>query len=243
MDASWRGYGIDEGRCVDVPGSGARVTTGERAVAPLPPEIVRGRLAVLRIQTASHHAAVERRVDIVGRLHSVEGYVDLLARLYGFYAPFEEVLGTAVARWGVPYDVEARRKAPLIARDLAALGLAPAAVAALPRCGWAPLPGRPAAALGCLYVVEGATLGGRLIARLVERRLGLGPRTGAAFFGAYGPEVGPRWRAFCSVLADAMSDRATERHVVAAARYVRRFRALARGRGSDLIRPVAARPN
>jgi heme oxygenase len=192
-------------------------TGGERAVVLLPAETVRGRLAGLRRRTAHLHDMVERRVDIGGRLGSVDRYADLLARLYGFYEPFEAHLGTAAARWGLPLDFDARRKAPLIARDLADLGLTAPAVEALPRCGWEPPSGGPAPALGCLYVVEGATLGGRLIARDAERRLGLGPGTGGAFFMAYGADLGPRWRTFCSVLAGASSTPVAEGEIVAAA--------------------------
>jgi heme oxygenase len=47
-------------------------------------------------------------------------------------------------------------------------------------------------ALGVLYVLEGATLGGAVIARIVRRRLGVTP----AFFGAGGAAIGARWRAF-----------------------------------------------
>ena len=204
----------------DASGADGRATpgvAGERAVSQLPPEIVRARLAGLRRHTAPHHAALERRVDLLGRLDSVERYVDVLARLYGWYAPFEAGVGAAVARWRLPIDFEARQKVPLIARDLEVLGMAPATIRALPRCPWAPRPTGPAAALGCLYVAEGATLGGQLIARLVERRLGMGSGTGAAFFISYGADVGPRWRTFCSVLADALGDRVAESEILAAA--------------------------
>ncbi len=204
----------------DAPGADSCATpgvAGERAVVQLPPTVVRERLAGLRRHTASHHAALEGHVDLIGRLDSVEHYIDVLARLYGLYAPFEAELGAAVARWCLPLDFEARRKVPLIARDLVALGIAPATIQALPRCPWAPRPTGPAAALGCLYVVEGATLGGQLIARHVERRLGIGVGTGAAFFAGYGAGVGPRWRTFCSVLADALRDRTAEREILTAA--------------------------
>ncbi len=205
----------------DAPGGEGRAATGvagERAVMQLPPETIRERLAGLRRHTASHHDALERHVDIIGRLDSVEQYVDVLARLYGFYEPFEAELGAAVVRWCLPFDFEARRKVPLIARDMVVgFGMAPATIHALPRCPWVPPPTSPAAALGCLYVVEGATLGGQLIARHVERRLGIGAGTGAAFFVGYGADVGPRWRTFCSVLADALRDRAAEKDILTAA--------------------------
>jgi heme oxygenase len=177
-------------------------TTGpESAAAPLPAQLIQQRLAHLRRHTAPYHVAVERRVDILGRLGSSHQYTHLLARLYGFYEPFEAELDRAVTRWELPFDVEARRKAPLLARDLAALGVAPAALDDLPRSVRIPRPTSALATLGCLYVAEGATLGGRIIARQVEDRLGFGPCGGTAFFHGYGVDTAPRWRTLCSVLA------------------------------------------
>jgi heme oxygenase len=42
--------------------------------------------------------------------------------------------------------------------------------------------------------LEGASLGGRLIARAVERGLGIGPESGAAFFIGDGPATPARWK-------------------------------------------------
>jgi heme oxygenase len=190
---------------------------GELAVVPLPAQQIQEQLANLRRHTAPYHLAVERRVDIVGRLGSPDRYATLLARLYGFYEPFEAELDRAVARWGLRFDVEARRKAPLLARDLAALDVAPAAVDGLPRSARIPRPTNPLAALGCLYVLEGATLGGRLIARHVTQRLGFGPYSGASFFHGYGSAAGPRWRTFCSVLAAETCSGVAERAILSGA--------------------------
>lgn len=92
--------------------------TVERAVVLRPADVIRDRLAGLRRHTAPYHKAVERQFDIIGRLRSVDRYIDLLVRLYGFYEPFEAALGAAVERWALPFDFDARRKSPLIARDL-----------------------------------------------------------------------------------------------------------------------------
>lgn len=189
----------------------------ELAVVLLPAREIQLRLANLRRHTAPHHDAVERRVDIVGRLGSADRYAHLLIRLYGFYEPFEAELGTVVKRWGLPFDIEARRKAPLLARDLAALGVTSRAVDNLPRAGRMPQPTSPQAALGCLYVTEGATLGGQIIARHVAHRLGLGPGDGASFFHGYAADTRSRWRTFCSVLAAASTSDVVERAITAGA--------------------------
>ena len=57
-----------------------------------------------------------------------------------------------------------------------------------------------AKALGCLYVLEGATLGGVLIARHVRASLGFDGDAGSAFYLGYGPRTGAMWRGFCGVL-------------------------------------------
>jgi heme oxygenase len=97
-------------------------------------------------------------------------------------------------------DYESRRKLPLLTRDLTALGAAAHVIAALARCPAVPRPADPAAAFGCLYVLEGATLGGRTLLPLVESRLGLDAGRGAAYLASYGDGVTSMWRDFGAAL-------------------------------------------
>lgn len=168
----------------------------------------------LKHETAAEHGAVEAQLDLLGRLGSLDNYRQLLACLWGFYAPFEQLLGAGPdwARFDV--DIAQRLKAPALARDLQALGLAPAALAALPRCRALPTPTSFAHRLGCMYVLEGATLGGQLIAREARARLGLSPEHGCAFFASYGDQVGPMWRAFRALLLRVAVDAAAEADMV-----------------------------
>jgi heme oxygenase len=62
-----------------------------------------------------------------------------------------------------------------------------------------PLPGLPEA-LGSCYVLEGATLGGQIILRHLQRHFGGIPAGDFAFFRAYGEDVGPMWKAFGEAL-------------------------------------------
>jgi hypothetical protein len=59
--------------------------------------------------------------------------------------------------------------------------------------------------LGCLYVLEGSTLGARVISRRLESHFMLGPDSGAAFFNAYGEAVGRRWSEFRSFVTGNLS--------------------------------------
>jgi len=66
----------------------------------------------------------------------------------------------------------------------------------LPHCAALPALATEAEGLGCLYVVEGSTLGGQVITRQLLKSLGLTAENGVAFFNGYGAETGLRWKAF-----------------------------------------------
>jgi heme oxygenase len=72
------------------------------------------------------------------------------------------------------------------------------------------------AAFGCLYVLEGATLGGRSLLPLVRSRLGVDAARGAAFLASYGEEIPIMWRRFGAAL-DAWCDSTARRARVAEA--------------------------
>ena len=113
------------------------------------------------------------------RIAKRDGYTKLLIRFYGFHSTWEEA-ASALAPDKAFF--ESRRKTKLLVKDLKALGLPCDEITRLPQCDpLMPLPS-PAAMLGSMYVVEGSTLGGAIIAREVERTLGLDGETGCAYF-------------------------------------------------------------
>ena len=140
---------------------------------------------------------------------STETYVQLLEQLQSVVGPLEACLLTLPVP--TAFEFEARRKAPLLSRDLALL------TKSRPRAGARPLsPGLPEA-LGALYVLEGATLGGQVIVRALRRNLGITPESGGAYFHAYGPETGRMWQAFGEAMRREVAPEDEER-VIAGAR-------------------------
>ena len=175
---------------------------------------------LLRLKQLTHaeHQATEESVDLPACLASQADYRRMLERFWGFYGPLEAKLAMRPEWAGAGVAIEQRLKTPALLCDLRALGRSPAAIAGLPRCTDLPAADSFASALGCMYVLEGATLGGQIIAREARRALDLTPERGCAFFSSYGAEVGPMWRAFGALLLQFAVDDAAEAAIVQGAR-------------------------
>lgn len=154
----------------------------------------------LKASTGTRHAALERLLPLLDADLSLATYRQYVQRLFGFYEPLETCL-LAVPWWsGLGFDYAPRHKTPRLLQDLGVLGDTEPDIAALPRCARLPPLTRPAHLWGCLYVIEGATLGGQIIIRNLNAHLGLTADSGASFFDGYGPQTGARWKAFCSAV-------------------------------------------
>jgi heme oxygenase len=171
-------------------------------------------LDALRAATADVHVALEAQLDL-GRIDR-EGYRALLSRFLGFYEPLERS-APCYAQPGWLDEVD-RRKAEWLVADLRALALSERQIAALPRCAWLPPLNSAAEQLGCMYVIEGSTLGGAHIARHVLPRLGITSATGGAFFHSYGAGVGKNWRTLLAGLETRIDSDPARREAAAAAR-------------------------
>ena len=90
----------------------------------------------------------------------------MLKRFWGFHAVWEPAIGPHATLKGL---MAGRYRLDLIAADLSALGLLRSEIDALPLCrDAAGLAGSLEHALGSLYVLEGSTLGGRIITRALR---------------------------------------------------------------------------
>ena len=151
-------------------------------------------VTILRRATSPQHALLEDRLArLGGPLDDLASYRSLLEGFWGFYEPFEPRLDAWHADHPDIVDWPDRRKRHLLDRDLADLGRATDG-RHLPRCEALPDVSTTPAALGALYVLEGSTLGGRVVTERVGRTLGLADR-GCRFFASYGPDVPRRWQA------------------------------------------------
>lgn len=152
-------------------------------------------LSRLKEETAHHHREVEAQVTFLEAPDPRGAYAGYLARLLGFHAPLER----ALAALPLPGALRGREKAPLLSADLRALGVSPEAV---PACEALPDLSTLPRALGCCYVLEGATLGGKYVRRRLAGRV---PDEATGYLNCYGEEVGPRWNAFRTAVRESLA--------------------------------------
>jgi heme oxygenase len=164
----------------------------------------------LREGTHAAHEQLEDRVRILDRIGDPQSRLTLVEQFHRMHAEIE----AAVAPWLrdlAGLDFEARRRTQRLEADLTVLGAQPGPLArdAIRACG---VP----QALGLMYVMEGSTLGGRVIRREVARRGG--DMRGLSFLDPYGDGAGERWKTFLEVVASCVHTPEDVEALVAGAR-------------------------
>jgi heme oxygenase len=195
-----------------------------------PPDRSATALAALREATRERHASIEHALPLVEPGLRIGSYRRILQAFLGFYRPLEAGLAQLAQRVPGAISLEGRCKVPWLQDDLQALGVPESELASIPECPDVPVIDCAPRALGCMYVLEGATLGGQLISLRLEEHLGLAPGTGATFFAGYGGNTGARWRSFVATL-DAESP-PYQKAIAAAEETFDRFEAWLRTRGA-----------
>ena len=175
--------------------------------------------ARLKQHTQSQHDRLEAHpltAQLMQDTLTTATYLHILQAFYGYYAAIEQQL----VQWEeeLPMlDLPQRYKAQLLLNDIQYLN--PTVSAAHIRlCDDVPLCHTPANVFGCVYVLEGATLGGQIISRRLAKQLEISPGEGLSFFKGYGAKTGPLWMAFRQVVTDCVQDTQTEVAVIDAAR-------------------------
>jgi len=155
-------------------------------------------LAKLRAATAEIHARTERLLPSLALLATRDGYVRCLLVLHGFHAGWEPAIWRTAGVEEAGFGGGPCAKLPLIESDLQFLGVGEEQLAiSIER----PVLDSCAAALGALYVLEGATLGGQVIERHVSRAVGVTACAGGSYFHGHGERTGDMWRAFGGALS------------------------------------------
>jgi heme oxygenase len=175
----------------------------------------------LRQATRPQHEALEAVVPLGQENLPLALYGQVLTRFRGFYVTWETAAAAAAAPALAPI-VRARRKLPLLDDDLHSLGLRPGYDAAMDSAWLPDLAAGDAILLGSMYVVEGATLGGQVISRSLERSSGFRDGRGYSFFQSYGKATGQQWKSFVALI-EALPDEESNTVVAAAQKTFRAF--------------------
>lgn len=155
----------------------------------------------LRLHTQAQHERIEATLNLPASIRNHDDYARLLGAFYGFYVPLETaLLSHEAALSGVGVKLSGRRKAHKVRTDLESLRMSGEAIDELALCPSPPVLPTWRHALGSLYVMEGSTLGGQVIARQLRRHLDLPAALHLQFFSGYGARTGTMWRAFVDSL-------------------------------------------
>ncbi|RYZ69927.1 MAG: biliverdin-producing heme oxygenase [Proteobacteria bacterium] len=146
----------------------------------------------LKTETRAVHERLETTLDLMSESLTHERYEKTLLAMAAFYRGLEKQLSLLPGR-----VYEGRSKAAWFEQDYQALKLDPSKEKP---CPVVPHLNSEAEKLGAMYVVEGATLGGRFVSKHLSERLGLSGDSGASFFSAYREKTGERWKEFVAHL-------------------------------------------
>jgi len=164
----------------------------------------------LRANTKQNHEDLEAEMlPMIKGIRTKADYARLLRIFYGFYKPLEEGIDQYIGEHELP-DLQQRRKTSLILDDLVQLGQP---FSDIPIDASAPSINSIGDAFGAMYVMEGSTLGGKVISKMIASGLGINEQQGLSFFHGYGGETGSRWKTFLARL-DVYSDTPEESAVV-----------------------------
>jgi heme oxygenase len=154
-------------------------------------------MAELKLSTAEQHKGVEQLMPFFRERFTQQQYARTLELFLGFFEPIEQRLRSVLEETLSETDLSRRQRSHFLRADLLALGISVDEIAKLPRCRDLPELSNRYHGLGCMYVLEGSTLGGQVIGRELVRRFGIGETSGASFFLSHGPLVGEMWKDFC----------------------------------------------
>jgi heme oxygenase len=170
----------------------------------------------LRTQTSVSHRQLEEN-ELSGRILltnvDLAHYQAYISRMYGVVAGCEKTVFPVLL--SVFPDLQKREKSMLIVNDLKITGLADMGLRQLPVCNFTF--STIAEALGIMYVLEGSTLGGKVLYKNIHKSLGLDSTSGASFFWGYGTETGNMWKGFISRFSDYVITNNCEQEVISSA--------------------------
>lgn len=145
-------------------------------------------------------------------IQTKEQYSELLNLFFTYFGALEKRINQYIGTSQLP-DYPERRKTESLLNDINYLG--GSAMDAIEDAD-VPQIGNPLEAFGALYVIEGSTLGGVMISKMMKKQLNL-EGGGLSFFESYGSETEAMWSRFKEVLDRQVSNDADVQLILSAA--------------------------
>lgn len=167
----------------------------------------------LRSETKAAHQALEKQIVLrIKQVQTPQDYTRLLELFYGYFHPLESILSIYLDNSSVPlYDV--RRKSDRLVNDIqASSGNHPEYL-----CTDLPAIKNATQAMGSMYVLEGSTLGGQIITKMIKERLQLSTDESVSFFSGYGAQTENMWSSFTKALINMAANEQEEDEIINAA--------------------------
>ncbi len=152
----------------------------------------------LKKETAERHSDVEKTLNpFIANIQSFDDYALLLKIFYGFFYPLQKNISQVLTDADLS-DIHDRKLSSFIPEDLHAIGQP---VSDLPICQALPTIVNKAYAFGCLYVLEGSSLGGRVIKKWLQSNSFISLQDEQiSFFDGYKDQTGAKWKLFLEAL-------------------------------------------
>lgn len=170
----------------------------------------------LKEETKSLHNKIEQTnllKKIIQNELTPNDYQRLIKKFHGFITPCEDLISTLKCK----SIIENRKKKPWLDQDLCALKISTLDDTTPQKCLELPVLLDYEHVLGYLYVIEGATLGGQIISKMLKTQLQITKDQGGRFFYGYGNETKKMWDEYCSLLHN-ISNAEHKSKIIASAR-------------------------
>lgn len=147
------------------------------------------------------------------QINSTDQYSDLLKAFYGYFMPVMKMVDEKLDSASLP-DYQQRRKPAAILNDLDALQQSGDDINYATKL---PHVSNAAQAFGALYVLEGSTLGGVFLSKILAQQTKLDEKSGLSFFYGYGKESRAKWETFIEHLNAFAAEKNNDEQITGAA--------------------------
>lgn len=168
----------------------------------------------LRQSTAEIHKELDSwLMPVFKNVDNAEKYSKLLKAFYSYYAPLMERISVELDTQYLP-DFSQRRKPDAILNDLDSLNKNDTSTTMATQL---PEINNASQAFGALYVLEGSTLGGVFLSKVLAENMKMDEQNGLSFFYGYGKASRDMWNVFIDKINLFAEEKGDEAAIVTAA--------------------------